>query len=99
MQLAWSPAAKNGTFVTNADGKAEVRHTVEGSEKMGNGSGLVLHGLAALTFAETVRLPVKSLTIRELFPGDPIVFPFGDMPKDARRNLKACLSETDAAYI
>jgi len=68
--------------------QAAVQYPVEGSEKMGNGIGLVLRGLAALTLP--VALPTQSLMIRDLFPGDTVTFPFDSLSKDVRRELEAC---------
>jgi len=93
VQLAWSPVPQSGTFTASVDGNAAVTLRAEGSEKMGNGSGVVLHGLAALMLSETKRglpLPAESLTISDLFPGETITFPFANLPRDARRELAAC---------
>jgi len=89
MQVAWSPAPHSGTLAVSADGKAAMRYPVAGSEKMGNGSGVVTSGLAALALTET-SLPAESMTIGELFPGETVVFPFADFPKAARREFGAC---------
>jgi hypothetical protein len=100
VQLAWSPVAQSGTLAASVDGNAAARYRVEGSEKMGNGSVVVLHGLAALVLADTKRgvsrtglpFPAESLTISDLFPGETITFSFTDLPKEARREFKACFS-------
>ena len=98
VQLAWSPAPQSGTLAASVDGAAATQYQVEGSEKMGNASGLVLHGRAALVLAETQRgqpridlpLPADSLAIRNLVPGETVTFSFADLPEDARRQLNAC---------
>jgi hypothetical protein len=103
MQLAWSPVAQSGTFAASVDGNAAAQYRVEGSESMGNGSGVVLHALAALALAETERgvprtglpFPAESLTIRDLFPGQTVTFAFANLPMDARRELTACFSGAD----
>ena len=72
---------------------------------MGNGSAVVLHGLAALVLAETRRggsrtglpFPVESLTITDLFPGESVTFSFANLPKDARRVLKACFPGAESS--
>jgi hypothetical protein len=74
-QLAWAPVPRAGSLAVSADGKLPVRYPVEGSEKMGNGSGVVSSGLAAVTIS-LESLPRESLTIAELFPGETVVFPF-----------------------
>ena len=38
MQLAWAPTPKRGTLLVAVDGKAPSAYTVEGTEKMGDGS-------------------------------------------------------------
>ena len=49
MQLAWSPLPTRGTLAASVDARVAVSYQVNGSEKMGNGSGIVtLQGLAAL---------------------------------------------------
>jgi hypothetical protein len=98
LQLAWSPVAQSGALAASVDGNPAVRYRVEGSEKMGNGNGVVLHGLAALMLAETTRglsstglpFPAGSLTISDLFPGETLTFSFADLPKDARQEFNAC---------
>ena len=105
VQLAWSPAPQSGTLAASVDGKAAVRYRVEGSEKMGNGSGLVLHGLAALVLDETKRgvsrtglpFPAESLTITDLFPGETVTFSFANLPKDARKDLNACFPGAESS--
>ena len=86
------------------DGNAPSQYRVEGSEKMGNGSGVVLHGLAALVLAETkpgasrtgLPFPAESLTISDLFPGETVTFSFRDLPADARQELNACFQRADS---
>ena len=98
VQLAWAPVPQSGALAISVDGNAAVEYRVEGSEKMGNGSGVVLHGLAALVLAETKRgasgpgwpFPAEALTISDLFPGETVTFPFASLPKDARQSLNAC---------
>ena len=98
MQLTWSPIAQSGALAASVDGNPAAQYRVEGSEKMGNGSGVVLHGLAALALAETKRgasrtglpFPAESLTISDLFPGERVTFSFANLPEDARHEFKAC---------
>ena len=101
LQLAWAPMAQSGRLAVSVDGKAAVQYPVEGSEAMGNGSGLVLHGLAALVLAATKRggpptgvpFPAERLTITDLFPGNTVSFSFAGLPDDARREFMACFPE------
>lgn len=98
VQLAWSPVAQNGTLAASVDGKAAIQFRVEGSERMGNGSGVVLRGLAALVLAQTrsgadrtgLPFPAESLSIRGLFPGETVMFSFANLPEDARQEFNMC---------
>ena len=105
VQLAWAPAAQSGALTASMDGRAAVRYPVEGSEKMGNGSGYILHGAAALMLAENkggvpgtgFALPGESLTISDLFPQETVVFPFANLPKQARHELEACFPKASSS--
>lgn len=106
VQLAWSPVAQSGSLAASVDGNAAAQYRVEGSEKMGNGSGLVLHGLASLALAETkggvsrtgLPFPAESLTISDLFPGEAVTFSFANLPKDARQEFNACFPGADSSH-
>ncbi len=89
IQLAWSPQPQtNRTFSVSADGNPGNPHKLEGKEeKMGNGSPLTA-GLAAATLKGP--LPEKTLTIADLFPGEIVVFPLGDLDQSARQQLGVC---------
>ena len=79
MQLAWSPGTpKSGqVFSVEVGGKAPLRFKVEGSEKMGNGTGGSSGpGAMVLTGAP---MPAQSLTISNVFPDEKIVFPFAGL--------------------
>ena len=103
VQLAWSPVPRSGTLAASVDGNTAVPYRVEGSEKMGNGNGAVLHGLAALVLTETKRgaprtglpFPAASLTISDLFPGETVTFSLANLPEDARQELNACFPGAD----
>jgi hypothetical protein len=105
LQLAWSPVAQSGTLAASVDGNVAAQYRVEGSEKMGNGSGVELHGLAALVLAKTKRgvsrtglpFPSESLTISDLFPGETVTFSFANLPKDARQEFNACFPGADSS--
>lgn len=98
VKLAWSPVPRSGELAASADGKPAIRVPVEGSEKMGNGSGVVTSGLAAVVLAKTQRkgagagfaLPEDSLVISELFPDETVTFSFAGLPNFARREFAAC---------
>jgi hypothetical protein len=105
MQLAWSPIPHSGTLAASADGKVAIRYPVEGSEKMGNRSGVVTSGLAALVLAETKRdrtgtglpLPAESLIISDLFEGEKVVFSFANLPTPVRHEFDACFPDANAS--
>jgi hypothetical protein len=91
IQLTWSPAPQtNRTFSVSADGNAAIPHRLEGrEEKMGNGTAGTSASAAAMLNAP---LPGKTLTVSDLFPGETVVFPLGDLDQSARRQLAVCLS-------
>ncbi len=91
IQLTWSPAPQTDkTFFVSRDGNAPIPHTLEGrEEKMGNGTALTA-GLAAAVLK--VPLPEKILTITDLFPGETVVFPVGELDQVDRRQLSVCLA-------
>jgi hypothetical protein len=91
IQLTWSPAPQtNRTFSVSADGNAGIPHRLEGrEEKMGNGAASTT-GLAAA--ALNVPLPENILTITDLFPGETVVFPLGELDQVDRRQLAVCLT-------
>lgn len=88
LQLAWAPMPFRGAIEVSADGRDALRMDVDGDESMGNGSGLVLKSRASVELP-TVTLPAESLTVRGMF-GLTVTFPFGKLPPDARRELRAC---------
>ena len=90
IQLAWSPEAQtNRTFSVSADGRQAISQQLQGrEEQMGNGSAGIA-GLAAATLSAP--LPQETLTITDLFPGETIVFPLGDLDQAARQQLAVCL--------
>jgi hypothetical protein len=91
IQLTWSPAAQTSrTFFVSADGNAGIPHRLEGrEEKMGNGTALTT-GLAAAML--NAPLSEKTLTITDLFPGETVVFPLGELDQVDRRQLTVCFA-------
>jgi hypothetical protein len=98
VQLAWSPIPRSGTLAVSVDGSAAAQYRLEGSEKMGNGSAAVLHGLAAVVLASSP-FPAESLMISDLFPDETVTFSFANLPKDARRELNACFPGADGSLV
>ncbi len=107
MELAWSPAVPKTGQVLSAfvDGEELSTYKVEGTEKMGNGSNgssgpgsIVLFAtgksFGAAKLATT--LPAHTLTIRDAFPNETVVFPFGELSQRDRQGLSACFAGTIA---
>ncbi|HEY3836417.1 MAG TPA: hypothetical protein VGL72_07595 [Bryobacteraceae bacterium] len=95
LQLTWSPAPQtNRTFFVSTDGRAEIPRRLEGSEeRMGNGAALTT-GLASAVL--NTRMPEKTLTIKDLFPGETIVFPLSELDQVNRRQLAVCINGSAA---
>src|SRR6185295_19475273 len=75
MQLSWSPAPKTGTLSASVDGTTPFVYEVEGAEKMGNGAkgttgpaALLLSGSGRASGAPKLAMPLRTLTISNLFP-------------------------------
>jgi hypothetical protein len=97
LQLAWSPVAQSGSLAISIDGAAVRQYRVEGGESMGNGNGVILHGLAALDLSSPTGLPAESLTVSQLFPGEAVTFLFADLARDARQKLNRCFPGPQSA--
>ena len=94
MLLTWSPEPQTGRVVAaSVDGNTPVEYKLEGKESMGNGSP-VQSGLAALVLNSRAqkRFPLasRSLTVRELFPGEAVEFSFLDLDAGVHSDLKKC---------
>src|SRR4051812_9802653 len=91
IQLTWSPAPQTSrTFFVSADGNTAIPHNLEGQGKMvGNGTPLTT-GLAAAVLKAP--LPENTLTIADLFPGETVVFPLGELDPVDRRQLAVCFA-------
>jgi hypothetical protein len=94
MQLTWSPQPQTGrTMTASADGNAPVEYKIEGKESMGNG-GTVQTGHASVLLGSgksgKLALANQSLTVRELFPGETVEFPFSELDQKAHAELRKC---------
>jgi hypothetical protein len=89
MQMTWSPAPqKDRTFTVSADG-AVISQRVEGEEKMGNGTA----GASGRASAKlNAPLAERMLTVSDLFPGEQVDFPIGQLDGAVRRQLAGCLT-------
>jgi hypothetical protein len=94
MQLTWSPQPQTGrTMAASVDGNTPVEFRIEGKESMGNGGTLETgHASVLLSSGKGGRLPLanQSLTVRELFPGETVEFPFADLDQKVRSELRKC---------
>jgi hypothetical protein len=94
MQLTWSPQPQTGrTIVAAVDGNSIVEYKLEGRESMGNG-GTAQSGHASVLLSNgksgKLAFPDKTLAIRELFPGETVVFPFSELDRKAHAELLKC---------
>ena len=95
MQLAWSPLPKRGTLSVAVDGKPPADYTVDGTERMGNGTSST-SGPAAFVIARfggsssKIELPKRTLTASGLFAGESVTFPFDQLTKSAHEALSTC---------
>ena len=95
MQLAWSPLPKTGTLSVALDGKPPTAYTVDGTERMGNGTSAT-SGPAAFVFARgggtgsPIERPRRTLAASGLFAGETVTFPFDELAKPGRQALSRC---------
>jgi hypothetical protein len=93
LQLTWSPQPQTGrTMTASVDRNAPVEYKIEGKESMGNG-GTVQTGHASVLLSSGksgLALANQSLTIRELFPGETVMFPFSELDRKTHADLRKC---------
>ncbi len=92
LELTWSPQPQTGrTMTASADGNPPVPYKIEGKESMGNGASLQSgHASVVLSEGGKLRAPDSSLTIRELFDGESVEFPFRSLDPKVRSDLRRC---------
>src|SRR5689334_17251581 len=93
MQLTWSPQPQTGhTMTVSVDGNLPVEYRIEGTESMGNGATVKAGHASVLLSGNQGRLPManRSLTIRELFPGEAVEFPFSDLDRNTHAAFRKC---------
>ncbi len=101
IKLAWANGVpEEGREITvEVDGKASLTHKVEGGKRQGNGSGgpgaTVLYPSGPET---SMPFPTQSLTIRNVFPDETVVFPFEDLSQTARRDLSTCFAADNRTH-
>ena len=90
MQLSWSPQPQTGrTMTAQVDRHAPAEYRIEGKESTGNGA-TVQTGHASVLLSEDRKLgfPNHSLTVRELFAGETVEFPFFAFDQKTRTELR-----------
>jgi hypothetical protein len=94
MQLTWSPVPQTGrTMSVSVDGTAPIEFKIDGTESMGNsGTGKSGHASVVLSTGKSGKLAVakRSLSIRELFPGETVEFPVSDLDQRTLSELRKC---------
>lgn len=91
LQLTWSPEPQvDRNFIVQLDSAPGVAHRLMGREqKMGNGVNATT-GLAS--FVLPPALPKQTLTVRDLFPGETVVFPLNELDSTHRREFEPCFA-------
>ena len=97
IQVTWSPQPQTGRTVTASfDGNAPVEYKIEGKESMCNG-GTVQSGHESVLLSNgksrKLALANQSLTVRELFPGETVMFPFSELDQKAHTELRKCYGQ------
>src|ERR1700691_498237 len=94
MQLTWSPQPQTGrTMTASVDGSAPVEYKIEGQESMANGgTARIGHASVLLSNGKGGKpaLANQTLTVRELFPGETVEFPFSELDPKARAEFRKC---------
>lgn len=92
MELTWSPQPQTGRAMTaSVDDGAPVEYRIDGKESMGNGATVQSgHASVVLSDNDKLRFPNHSLTIRELFAGETVGFPFSTLDHKTRTELRSC---------
>jgi len=91
VQLTWSPAPQTDrAFSVAVDGNQAIPHRLEGrEEKMGNGAVLTSGLASAVLHAPWAD---RTLTVRDLFAGETVEFPVGELGPADRLQLAACFA-------
>lgn len=97
IRLAWANGVPDeGTEMTvEVDGKTPIAHKVEGGKKQGNG----INGPGATVLypnpQTSMPLPRRTLTVRNVFRDETVVFPFEALSPKIRGDLSACFTSAD----
>jgi hypothetical protein len=100
MELTWAPQPQTDRAMTaSVDQNAPVEYAIEGRESMGNGTKARTGRASVLLSGGSgpkLGLANQSLTIRELFAGETIAFPFSELDSKTRA-AQMLLGQTAAA--
>ena len=78
-------------MTASVDRGAAVEYRMEGTESMGNGATVQTgHASVVLSGNGKLGLPNDSLTVRELFDGETVEFPFSALDQKTRTELRSC---------
>ena len=100
MKLAWANGVPDeGREMTiEVDGGSHWTHRVTGGKEQGNGKYGPGSTILFPNLEKThVPFPVESLTIRDVFPNETVVFPFESLDRAVRRNFSACFETERSA--
>ena len=87
-------------MTATVDPNAPVEYTIEGKESMGNGATVKSgHASVLLSNAGKLSFPNQSLTVRELFPGETVEFPFSALDEKTRTDLRTLFLKSSAFVI
>jgi hypothetical protein len=109
MQLAWSPNTPDANQLMTAavDGKTATTYKLDSTEKMGNGNAavtgpgaVILYSTAGNGGAQKLAMgwPAQTLTVRNVFGTETVVFSFDGLSQAARQSLAACFGGTVTAH-
>jgi hypothetical protein len=94
MQLTWSPQPQTGrTMIASVDGNAPIEYKIDGQESMGNGAtGQSGHASVLLSNGKSGKLALanQTLTVREIFPGEIVEFPFSEFDQKTQAEFRKC---------
>ena len=78
-------------MTASVDRNAPVEYRIEGKESMGNGATVQTgHASVLLNDGRKPSFPNHSLTVRELFAGETVGFPFSTLDQKTRTELRSC---------
>jgi hypothetical protein len=87
------PTASDGALDDGLGRRQGAEYRIEGKESMGNG-GTAETGHASVVLSSgrdgKLGLAKQSMTVGDLFPGETVEFPFGDLDGKARSELSGC---------